>query len=244
MMGFSVFFKRPHSPHFPISISLSTLLYIAALSFSLPGLLMLIISCDGYGNNGRIRGTHHDDDWFMFPVNAMFISALTVALRCFFWVVGFFMEIRWSKDEKGEARKESGEEDGGEGEGPVRLIEDEDEDGYGGVVGQRIMLGDDDNDGRPGAIRLPSGDDGDDGNGGVKSRFKERLEFIKQILTSWNFYLAATLSASLGVLLWRLRVNDNGDGRVIMTEVVIGVGCLTASWYVFPPLAFLFPLYQ
>lgn len=171
-----------------VTVYLSTPLYLGTLAFSLTGLILLICSGDGYHGFPKIV-TYRQDDCFLFPISAMFVSAMTTALRCFFWVVSFWVEVRWVRE--GEIQLFDDVNEGAEeGKGTIRLRDDRDE------TEATTLLG--------------------------------KYKWVIKILLSWNAWLAATLTASLGVLLWRLY--ENCEGRTLMMEAACGTLCLTFAW--------------
>ena len=211
-MGLRISFRR-YRPTLPTKLYLTTPLYIATLFLGLAGLLLLMFSGDGFYPPGD-HSWSESDDLFLFPINTLFISAMTPSVRCFLWLQSWWVQVHWAHTTAS-----------GDDEGKIRL---DDEAGTQDVMrsmprlqvhwAQTEASGDDE-----GKIRLYDEADTQDGMTPMS-----RLHCIRQILLSWNALLAATLTASLGVLLWRLC--ENGKGRILNPEAGFGTLVLAIDW--------------
>ena len=78
-----------------------------------------------------------------------------------------------------------------------------------------------------GVIRLPEHDDEDD-DGEDEMTSTRRYARLKSILLSWNAWLAVTLIAGLGVLIWSL--SENCQGRPLNVQAGLGALFLAVDW--------------
>ena len=191
-MAILITFHR-YKPTWPTKLYLSTPLYIATLAFGLAGTILLIFCSDGFVDlpNDHDR---HDDDILLFPILALFISAMTPSVRCFLWLQSWWVQVHWVHP--GAVF---------DLEGRIRMGEDEIMD---------AELGE-----REGGIRLPDNDDDDD-DGKDEMRSMPGYGWLKYVLLSWNAWLAAILMAGLGVFIWRL--SENCQGRPLNVQAGLG----------------------
>ena len=196
-MSILITFHR-YKPTRPKKLYLTTPLYIATLAFGLAGTILLIFCGDGFDTLPNDHG-RYSDDIMLFPITALFISAMTPSIRCFLWLQSWWVQIRWVRP--GAAAFND--------EGRIQVDEDEILDAE---LGERW-----------GVIRLPEYDDGED-----KMTSMRRFGWLTHVLLSWNAWLAATLAASLGVLLWRL--SENFRGRALNLQAGLGALFLAVDW--------------
>ena len=71
--------------------------------------------------------------------------------------------------------------------------------------------------------RIKLGDEEDEGNEEMSKSC-----WTGRILFSWNAWVAAALTASLGVLIWRYA--ENAEGRMFNPAAGFGAGLLGVSW--------------